>query len=208
MNAPTGRKRRVSVSDSAIAASDLPKSFPIAVSVITTRKKSNASSVQPRKPAATVAFRSLAARGAVNGLRAQQAVDSAADVAQIRLAAAIQLGDDAAAVADVGEGLAHGGPVDVAIAEVYPGVTALFALEVFEVDLDDAFAQRANPILGVPVEHDIADIKPRLHPGAVKLAEVLDHFERAEQELVPYFFDGDDDLHLLGERHKLANLCL
>jgi len=56
MNAPTGRKARVSVIERAIAASDLPKSFAMAVSVITTRKKSNASSIQPRKPAATVAF--------------------------------------------------------------------------------------------------------------------------------------------------------
>src|SRR5579859_2323475 len=67
MNAPTGRNARVSVSDSAIAASDLPKSLPIAVSVMTTRKKSNASSIQPRKPAATVAFWSvLVGRGVVS----------------------------------------------------------------------------------------------------------------------------------------------
>src|SRR6267143_4455453 len=66
MNAPTGRKARVSVIERAIAASDFPKSLPMAVRVMTTRKKSNASSVQPRKPAATVAFWSLAAgRGVV-----------------------------------------------------------------------------------------------------------------------------------------------
>jgi hypothetical protein len=56
MNAPTGRNSRVSVIEKAIAASDLWNSLPMAVSVMTTRKKSNASSVQPRKPAATVAF--------------------------------------------------------------------------------------------------------------------------------------------------------
>src|SRR5882762_2111529 len=54
MNAPTGRNARVTVIERAIAASDLPKSFAMAVSVMTTRKKSNASSIQPRKPAATV----------------------------------------------------------------------------------------------------------------------------------------------------------
>src|SRR5690242_10890537 len=58
MNAPTGRNTSVRVSERAIAASDLPKSFAIAVSVMTTRKKSNASRVQPRKPAATAARRS------------------------------------------------------------------------------------------------------------------------------------------------------
>src|SRR6267154_4437594 len=80
MNAPTGRKRSVSVSERAIAASDLPNSFPIAVSVITTRKKSNASSIQPRNPAATVAFRSLAAgRGAVMGASRLQPSTHACD---------------------------------------------------------------------------------------------------------------------------------
>src|SRR5260221_14240483 len=55
MNAPTGRKISVSVSENAICASDLPNSFAIAVRHITTRKKSNASSVQPRNPAVTAA---------------------------------------------------------------------------------------------------------------------------------------------------------
>src|SRR5438132_889717 len=44
-----------------MAASDFPNSFPMAVNVMTTRKKSNASSVQPRNPAATAALRSAAA---------------------------------------------------------------------------------------------------------------------------------------------------
>src|SRR5256885_9558042 len=65
MNAPTGRNARVTVIERAIAASDLPKSFAMAVSVMTTRKKSKASSIQPRKPAATVAFRSLGVAGGV-----------------------------------------------------------------------------------------------------------------------------------------------
>src|SRR2546422_8979840 len=55
MKAPTGRKASVSVIESAIAASDFPNSWAIAVRVMTTRKKSNASSVQPRKPATTAA---------------------------------------------------------------------------------------------------------------------------------------------------------
>src|SRR2546429_4014427 len=65
MNAPTGRKASVSPIDAAMSASDLPNSFAIAVSVITTRKKSNASSVQPRKPAVTAAPWSRAAGGVV-----------------------------------------------------------------------------------------------------------------------------------------------
>src|SRR5712671_2028407 len=55
MNAPTGRKASVTVMVSAISASLLWNSFAIAVSAKTTRKKSNASSVQPRKLAMTAA---------------------------------------------------------------------------------------------------------------------------------------------------------
>src|SRR5260370_20798024 len=55
MNAPTGRKASVRVRDRAISASLRWNSRAIAVSVITTTKKSNASSVQPRKPARTAA---------------------------------------------------------------------------------------------------------------------------------------------------------
>src|SRR6266851_3742958 len=55
MNAPTGRKARVRVRDRAISASLRWNSRAIAVSVITTTKKSNASSVQPRNPAKTAA---------------------------------------------------------------------------------------------------------------------------------------------------------
>src|SRR5258708_21398195 len=104
-------------------------------------------------------------------LAQEQTVDSAAEVAQIRLVSLLQLGDDTPGIADVGESLAQRGPVDVAVAEVYPGVPVLRPLEIFEVDFDDAFAQRADPILGIPVEHDIADIKPGWHPGPVKLAD-------------------------------------
>src|SRR5258706_8601693 len=69
MNAPTGRKRSVSVSERAIAASDLPNSFPIAVNVMTTRKKSNASSIQPRNPAKTAGRWSLATGAVMGGQR-------------------------------------------------------------------------------------------------------------------------------------------
>ena len=51
MNAPTGRNASVTVIDKAISASDLWNSLPMAVRQKTTRKKSNASSIQPRNPA-------------------------------------------------------------------------------------------------------------------------------------------------------------
>src|SRR5436309_5665423 len=49
--APTGRKASVRVIESAMAASEVWNSCAIAVRAKTTRKKSNASSVQPRKEA-------------------------------------------------------------------------------------------------------------------------------------------------------------
>src|ERR1041384_3504111 len=72
MNAPTGRKIRVSVSENAICASDLPNSFAMAVRHITTRKKSNASSVQPRNPAVTAA--PWSERGAAGAVMAGQKI--------------------------------------------------------------------------------------------------------------------------------------
>src|SRR5262245_27885566 len=55
MRAPIGRKASVTVMLRAIAVSVVPKSRAIAVRAKTTRKKSNASRVQPRKAARTAA---------------------------------------------------------------------------------------------------------------------------------------------------------
>ena len=64
MNAPTGRNASVSVIESAIALSVLAELLARSPSArTTTRKKSNASSVQPRKLAATAARWPLAAGG-------------------------------------------------------------------------------------------------------------------------------------------------
>src|SRR5262245_10671577 len=59
MNAPSGRKASVRVIDSASSRSARPKSCAIEVRQKTTMKKSNASSVQPRKLARTAARQSL-----------------------------------------------------------------------------------------------------------------------------------------------------
>src|SRR5215471_10611657 len=53
MKAPTGRKARVTVRDRAMAGREVWKSSAIRPSARVTRKKSNASSVQPRKLART-----------------------------------------------------------------------------------------------------------------------------------------------------------
>src|SRR5580704_17972595 len=59
MTAPTGRVARVAVVVSASAGIDRPNSFATAGKTKTRTKKSNASKVQPRNPAA-IAFRALA----------------------------------------------------------------------------------------------------------------------------------------------------
>src|SRR5580658_7886666 len=73
INAPTGRNASVRVMDNAICGSDLPNSFPIAVRQKTTRKKSNASRVHPKRLArkaetrsAEVSVAGLEALGAIN----------------------------------------------------------------------------------------------------------------------------------------------
>ena len=55
MNAPTGRKPSVSAIESAMSLSGRWKSSAIAVSEKTTKKKSNATRVQPEKPASKAA---------------------------------------------------------------------------------------------------------------------------------------------------------
>src|SRR5947207_4386587 len=76
MNSPTGRNASVWVIARAMAASDFPYSRAMAVSVMTTRKKSNASSVQPRNPATTAALRSSATgRVAVIGVPREWPLD-------------------------------------------------------------------------------------------------------------------------------------
>src|SRR2546425_95537 len=93
MNAPTGRNSSVSMSERAIAASDFPNSFPIAVSVMTTRKKSNASSVQPRNPAVT-AVGAAATSKLLATLRASELVTLVDSSAVAAAVAAAEAGGD------------------------------------------------------------------------------------------------------------------
>src|SRR6266849_10578014 len=83
----------------------------------------------------------------------EQAVDAAADVTQIRFVAAVEFDNGAAGVPNFRESFAHGRPVHVAVAQVDPRVSVFLALKVFEMHVDDALAQRANPFLRVAVKH-------------------------------------------------------
>jgi len=75
------------------------------------------------------------------------------------------------------QGLADFGPVDVAFEQVGPLVA--LTLEVLEVDADDPLAERANPVLRVPEQDDVADIEVRLEPGTLELIDVAGEFQRA-----------------------------
>src|SRR5215472_13654170 len=143
-----------------------------------------------------------------SGAGEEQAVNAVADVAEIGLIAGLELDDGAAGETDFTEGLVHGSPVHVTFAEVHPGVAVFLALEIFEVDLDDALAERANPILRKAVKHHVAHVKPGFDPWAAELLDVRDHFEWTEEEFVPDFLDGDDHLLFLCERNQFADLCL
>src|SRR5580765_8786355 len=111
-------------------------------------------------------------RGAASSAVDQEAVDALADVAEVGFVAGLELSDDAAGVADVSKGGPHSGPVDVSVAEVDPGVAIVLALEIFEMNFHDAFAESANPVLRITVKNHIADIEPRLDPRAFKFANV------------------------------------
>src|SRR5882762_215042 len=78
-----------------------------------------------------------------------QSVHAPAYVTEVGLVAPIEFGNGAPRVANVTKGFAHRRPVHVAITEVHPLVSIILALEVFQVDLDDALPQGANPILRI-----------------------------------------------------------
>src|SRR6266704_1743321 len=98
-----------------------------------------------------------------------QAVDAAAHVAEVSLVAALELGNSAPRIANFTKGVADSLPVHVAIPEVHPLVSVLFALEVFQVDLDDALPQRANPVLRIAVQQHIPHVEPRLNPRTLEV---------------------------------------
>ena len=82
-------------------------------------------------------------------------------------------------------------------------------VEVLEVHLGDAGPERADPVLRVAVEHDVADVEVRLQPWRVELVDVAGELQRAQEELVPDLLDGDDHLQLARQRQQpLSNHAL
>src|SRR5437879_1077383 len=106
-----------------------------------------------------------------------QPVHAPAYVTEVGLVAPIEFGNGAPRVANVTKGFAHRRPVHVAITEVHPLVSIILALEVFQVDLDDALPQGANPILRIAVKQHIPNVEPRLNPRALELTDVRGHLQ-------------------------------
>ena len=52
-------------------------------------------------------------------------------------------------------------------------------LEIFDMELNE-FGKRANPILWIATKQDVPDVEPCLNPRALKLANVVVHFDRCE----------------------------
>ena len=79
-------------------------------------------------------------------------------------------------------------------------------MKVLEVHLRDAGAERANPVLRVSIEDDVADVEVRLQPWGIELVDVAGEFERTQQELVPDLLDGDDHSQLARDgQYPLSN---
>ena len=125
---------------------------------------------------------------------------------------AILLGDHPAGVADLVEGGEDLGPIAVPFKKIdsKAGAGAFFVADfaaVFlDVNLDDAWAKRANPVLGPAGVDDVADVKMPADERAFKGVDVGDSLERAEKKSVPNILDRDDDAERFGERHGFGNL--
>ena len=136
----------------------------------------------------------------------QQLVHPPDDVLHGGQIAVADLGGDPALVADVDQRLAHGRPVDLALAEL---VVEPLRLGVFlDVDLEDPLAQLADPLLGVAELDDVADVEIGTDRGTAELVDVAGELDGAQEELVPDLLDGDLDPGLLGVGDELADVLL
>src|SRR6266513_3068112 len=139
----------------------------------------------------------------------QDQIEPAAHFLEVRGISVVKLHRGRSGIANLGERLVYLRPVDFALAQRHPlGHLAFLELEVLDVELDDALAQRANPVLRISGDHHVADIEIGADPRALEIVDIPGHFERAEQKLVPDLFNADDHLQFLGHGNELANLCL
>src|SRR5215472_13963723 len=139
----------------------------------------------------------------------QNQIEPAAHFLEIRGISAVELDRGRSGISGLSQSLVYLGPVDFAFAQRDPlGYLALLELEVLDVELHDALAQRANPVLRISGDHHVTHIKVGSNPWALEIVDIPCKFERAEQKLVPDLFDADDHLQFLGHGDQLADLFL
>ena len=117
-------------------------------------------------------------------------------------------------VTDLIHGFHHRRPIVVTFEELHVEplpesfAIALFAAEFLYMELLDAFAQDANPLLGPAVIEDVPDIKMPADRRGVEFIHVARRFQRAEQKLVPHVLTGDLHAQLLRDRNGFEDLSL
>src|ERR1035441_6887355 len=84
----------------------------------------------------------------------------------------------------------------------------LLATELLDMQLLNARAQDANPLLRPPEVNGVADVELPARGGAVQFIHKAGGFERAEQEMVPDILEGHLRAQFLGERHGFAERFL
>src|SRR5258708_37119912 len=103
----------------------------------------------------------------------QDQIEPAVDFLEVGGITAIELDGGGSGIANLGQRLVYFGPFDFALAQRHPlAHFSLLELEVLDVELHDALAERANPVLRVAGNHHVADIEVRADPRALELVDV------------------------------------
>src|SRR6266550_270577 len=178
-------------------------------------RKSLRENIKRRRPTSELARGSLTRGWNCGGFFAwlsttaeDQPIEAPAYITEIRFVTSFKLSHGTARIAYIGESLPHRSPIYIPVTQVHPGVPVFPAFEIFEVNLDDAFAESMNPVLRIPIKQHVTHVEPSFYPRALRFTNVVGHLERAQEKLVPNFLDGDNNSQFLGKWNQRANLFL
>jgi hypothetical protein len=107
-------------------------------------------------------------------------------------------------IADVGERRVDGAPIDLAFQQRRELGQPLLEREILDVDFDDALAERADPILRVGLDRDVADIEIGADTAvdSSRSARIPAGWEACSTPPIPMM------TWLRGERNQFADLPL
>ena len=117
-----------------------------------------------------------------------------------RAADAAEFGGENIVVTDFTDSFHDGWPVDRAAEEIWRG-RARFGAIAFDMHLLDAAAERENPMLGIAVGDDVADIEISGDVRRIEIIDVARHFGRAEEDFVADVFNRHVDFVLFEFGH-------